>query len=104
VTRDEVARSPAWQKGTEQPPLSPLKARDLALAQLGKTMPQRSWGMPDITLKAFDVTQGPGNERDLRWIYLLRFSLLSPRANEGGWTDIVVLMNGKAIEPERAGE
>lgn len=104
VSRNELIKTPAWKKDSDYPPLSPGKARDLALAMLHKIVGERQWGQPDISLQVFDVTQASGSQRDLRWIYLLRLRLASPASNESGLFNIIVLMDGTVVEPKPISE
>src|ERR1035438_6370633 len=62
ITRDPLARTPAWKEDSEFPPLSPRKAEDLAQAMLRKVVGERRWTQPDISLKPFDVTSDDGNQ------------------------------------------
>lgn len=100
LSRDELIKTPAWQPESEYPPLSPRKAEDLGIATLAKIMGKRQWTTPDISLQAFDVTQGTSDHRDIRWIYVLHFTLLGMTAYEGGHANIIVLMDGTVIEPK----
>lgn len=101
LTRDQLAKTPVWQSGNENPPLSPRKSEEVALAMLHTVVSGRSWTQPDISLRAFDVEQGSSCHRDIRWIYVLTFRLLGTKAFEAGSISIIVLMDGTAIEPKR---
>jgi hypothetical protein len=101
LTRDQLAKTPTWQQGSEFPPLSPRKAEDLALAMLHKIASERHWTQPDISLRAFDVEQGSSGHRDIRWIYVLQFRLVGTMDFESGSLNIIVLMDGTVIEPKR---
>jgi hypothetical protein len=100
VTRDQLARTPAWDPTNEFPPLSPRKAEDSARAMLKKVLGERRWIRPDITLKPFDVTADDGDHREIRWLYVLHFGLLSDPGGDSGAFNIIVLMDGTAIEPK----
>ena len=100
ISRDQLAKTPAWQSGSDYPPLSPRKAEDLALAKLTKVMGSRQWATPDFSLKAFDLEQGNTYHPDIRWIYVLQFRFMGIRDNEGGYANIIVLMDGTVIEPK----
>ncbi len=101
VTRDQLAKTPAWQAGSEHPPLSPRKAEGIALAMLHKIAGDQHWMQPDISLRAFDVEHGSSGHREIRWIYVLQFKLLGAMGFESGSLNIVVLMNGTAIKPQK---
>src|ERR1700722_15641847 len=104
LTRVRLVKTPAWQEGSEYPPLSPRKAKDIALEALHKIMGERRWEQPDISLRAFDVTTGVSKHRELRWIYVLSFRILPVTDYENGSFNIIVLMDGTAIEPKRMDE
>jgi hypothetical protein len=97
---DELIRTPAWPPWSAYPPLSPGKAERLAFATLAKVMGKQNWTAPDISLQAFDVTRGAGDHRDIRWIYVLHFTLLGVTDFEGGHANIIVLMNGTVVQPK----
>jgi hypothetical protein len=100
ITRDQLARTPAWTDDSEFPPLSPRKAEDLAQAMLHKVAGERRWAQPDISLKPFDVTSDDGDHREVRWLYILHFGLLSNTDNnQAGSFNIIVLMDGTVMEP-----
>lgn len=98
ISRDELIKTPAWPLWSAYPPLSAGKAERLALGTLAKVMGKQNWMTPDISLQAFDVTRG-GGRRDIRWIYVLHFTLLGVTDFEGGHANIVVLMDGTVIQP-----
>lgn len=103
-TRDQLAQTPAWPQEREHPPLAPRKAEDLALAMLRKIAGERRWTQPDISLRAFDVTQGGSGQREIRWIYVLQFRLMGTMDFESGSVNIIVFMDGTVIEPRRVDE
>lgn len=101
VSREQLARTPAWDEGSEFPPLSPRKAEDLAQAMLHKIAGGRHWTRPEITLKPFDVTTDAGDHREIRWIYVLHFGLVNDvDNNDGGSFNIIVLMDDTAVPPK----
>jgi hypothetical protein len=100
VTREQLARTPAWDPASEFPPLSPRKAEESSRAVLGKILGGRRWSQPDIYLKPFDVTADDGDHREIRWLYVLHFGLLSDTGDESGAFNIIVLMDGTAMEPK----
>ena len=81
--------------------VSPRKAEHLALGTLAKLMGTRDWTTPNISLQAFDVTRGASDHREIRWIYVLQFRFLGIRDNEGGYANIIVLMDGAVVEPKQ---
>ena len=100
VTREQLARTPVWKEDSEFPPLSPRKAQDLAQAMLRKVAGERHWAQPDIYLKPFDVTSDDGDHREVRWLYVFHFGLLSNTDNnQAGSFNIIVLMDGTVMEP-----
>jgi hypothetical protein len=100
ITREQLARTPAWKEDSEFPPLSPRKAQELAQAMVRKLAGERRWGQPDISLKPFDVTTDDGNHREVRWLYVLHFGLLSDTDNsQAGSFNIIVLLDGTVMEP-----
>ena len=100
ITRGQLVRTPAWKEDSEFPPLSPRKAQDLAQAMLRKVAGERHWAQPDIYLKPFDVTSDDGDHREVRWLYVFHFGLLSNTDNnQAGSFNIIVLMDGTVMEP-----
>jgi len=100
ITREQLARTPVWKEDSEFPPLSPRKAQDLAQAMLRKLAGERHWAQPDIYLKPFDVTSDDGDHREVRWLYVLHFGLLSNTDNnQAGSFNIIVLMDSTVMEP-----
>ena len=100
VVREQLARTPVWKEDSEFPPLSPRKAQDLAQMMLRKVAGERHWAQPDIYLKPFDVTSDDGDHREVRWLYVFHFGLLSNRDNnQAGSFNIIVLMDGTVMEP-----
>jgi hypothetical protein len=100
ITREQLARTPAWDPASEFPPLSPRKAEEASRAMLKKLLGERRWSRPDITLKPFDVTADDGDHREIRWLYVLHFGLLSDMDNnQAGSLNIIVLMDGTVMEP-----
>ncbi len=100
VTRDQVARTPVWDPTNEFPPLSPRKAEESARAMLKKVLGERRWVRPEFTLKPFDVTADDGGHREIRWLYVLHFGLLSDPGGDSGAFNIIVLMDDTAMEPK----
>ncbi len=100
IAREQLARTPVWKEDSEFPPLSPRKAQDLAQAMLRKIAGERHWAQPDIYLKPFDVTSDDGDHREVRWLYVFHFGLLSNTDNnQAGSFNIIVLMDGTVMEP-----
>jgi hypothetical protein len=100
LTRDQLAGTPAWRWGSGSPPISPRAAEEIALNMVHKLTGDHEWTQPDISLKAFDV-HGRDDQQKIRWIYVLNFRLLGRTDFEGGSVNIIVLMDGTAIEPKR---
>ena len=67
---------------------------------LNKLLGERRWSRQDILLKPFDVTTDDGDHREIRWLYVLHFGLLTDTGDESGAFNIIVLMDGTAIEPK----
>ena len=100
ITRDQLARTPAWDPASEFPPLSPKKAEEASRAMLEKILGGRRWTRPDFSLKPFDVTPDDGGHREIRWLYVLHFGLLRDMGDESGSFNVIVLMDGTALEPK----
>ena len=100
VTREQLARTPAWDPASEFPPLSPRKAEEASRAMLKKLLGERRWSRQDILLKPFDVTTDDGDHREIRWLYVLHFGLLTDTGDESGAFNIIVLMDGTVMEPK----
>jgi len=100
ITRDQLARTPAWDPASEFPPLSPKKAEEASRAMLEKILGGRRWTRPDFSLKPFDVATDDGGHREIRWLYVLHFGLLSDPGGDSGAFNIIVLMDGTAMEPK----
>ncbi len=100
VTREQLARTPVWDPAGEFPPLSPRKAEEASRAMLKKVLGERRWSLQDISLEPFDVTTDAGDHREIRWLYVLHFGLLTDTGDESGTFNIIVLMDGTVMEPK----
>jgi len=93
VTRERVAKTPAWAASADFPPLSARKADQLAVAKFHKLLPDRSdWERKRITIQSIGD--------DAHWYYLVEFAPIEPQLGVQASLEIVVLMDGKVIEPE----
>jgi hypothetical protein len=87
ITKTQFEKAPRWKKGEEFPPLSPAKARDIALAQAKSLRPEvTNWNVADIRLTPLRANDERW-EGSAEWIYMIRlqdFSMAppsSPRSN-----------------------
>ena len=96
VTDAALAKAPAWSKGSERPPLSPGRARELAYKQLQESVHDaKQWKLHEIGL----VDTGD----HVHWIYVAHFMRRYPDTVAvfgAEFFDIVVLMDGTPIKPE----
>jgi hypothetical protein len=93
VTDADLTYSPPWQPNAPNPPLSPLRAAEIARKQLDQLVADRSkWQLRAINLR------NVGNDY---WVYVVAFD--THRAElvaDGGSFFIPVLMNGAVPMPE----
>jgi hypothetical protein len=92
----EIARSPAWKKDAENPPLSARKALELANAKkdaLVKDGKDYAWYLDSLSLH-------PGGDDKWYWLahYLVRHKQDS--TGPGTWLRLMVLMDGTVVEPK----
>ncbi len=93
VTREQVAKTPAWAASADYPPLSVRKAEQLAEAKFQKLLPDKSdWERKRIIIESIGD--------DAHWYYRVEFAPIEPQSGRQGSLEIVVLMDGKVIEPE----
>jgi hypothetical protein len=93
VTREQVAKTPAWAASADFPPLSARKAERLAVAKFHKLLPDKSdWERKRIVIESIGD--------DAHWYYRVEFAPVEPQLGRQGSLEIVVLMDGKVIEPE----
>jgi hypothetical protein len=91
----EVRRTPPWSRDNDNPPLSPLKAEDLAIKKLGVLLKDSSgWTCQEIKL----TNCGDGSH----WFYVVEFmkSLEDPISLPLQRMLVVVLMDGTIPEPK----
>jgi len=91
----EVRRTPAWSRDNDHPPLSPLKAEELAINKLGMLLQDSSgWTCQEIKL----TNCGDG----LHWFYVVGYtkSLEDPFSQPLQRMLVVVLMDGTIPEPK----
>jgi hypothetical protein len=92
ITREQVAKTPAWSASADFPPLSPRKADQLAAAKFHKLLPDKSdWERKRIIIESIGD--------DAHWYYLIEFAPFEPQLGRQASLEIVVLMDGKIIEP-----
>jgi len=93
IADQDLQRTPAWQAGQENPPLSARRAIDIATKQLATLLPNgKDWRLYAVTLRPIEN----------RWVYLVDF--LEPLRDGAGQQlsagfQVVVLMNGAAVAP-----
>lgn len=99
LSRKRLDSMPQWTSIQPNPPLSPRKAQEVAFKKLRELVPKEpKWRLISISLEPVDED----SEGKFKfWIYVVRYE-----GNSGmvfGATepfDIVVTMDGKAIDPE----
>jgi hypothetical protein len=91
----ELEQTPLWLESDQNPPLPPRRAIAAARAELARLVPApEAWQLSEVQLQPVG---GPD-----RWVYLVGFSEPPPGPLGGIGPmplQIVVLMNGVAIEP-----
>lgn len=96
IYEDDLARTPAWPSNEEFPPLSPRKAETAARDQLRKLVEQpEKWSRRAIELR-------PMSDGD-KWVYVVHFNGFHPPGVLDGAVPqmrLIVLMDGRAIEPK----
>jgi hypothetical protein len=93
VTREQIAKTPAWDAHSDFPPLSPRKAEQLATTEFHKLLKDKTdWERKKISLEPV----GDG----AHWFYLVEFAPNEPQLGVQASLEIVVLMDGKVVEPE----
>lgn len=85
---EELQRSPSWRKTEEYPPLSPRKAISVAILMAAKI--GGGGRVTGVTLQE----ALPG-----KWIYIVGF-VRGPDNGPVEFLNIVVLMNGHAVQPK----
>jgi hypothetical protein len=96
ATKADLAKTPVWPVGTEQPPLTPRRAEEIARRQLQQLVP----GGGDWRLEG--ITVSPLGD-DLHWVYSVEFSppLRRDVAEFGrDYMRLLVLFDGSAIKPK----
>jgi hypothetical protein len=94
VLRRDLERTPLWADSDETPPLAPRRAIAVARSELERLVPAAdAWRLSNVQLRP---VHGPG-----RWIYLVGFDepAPGPMGGIGQTLEIVVLMNGVAVQP-----
>jgi len=96
ITRSEVANTPIWPSDTENPPLSPRRAQEIARTQLNQLLgpDSKEWLLREIMLGQMGD--------DIHWEYLVTFE--PPPLGHAGEANpdfmrIIVLMSGKVVNP-----
>jgi hypothetical protein len=94
-----LAAAPRWKKGEAFPPLSPLKAREIAFRMAKKLCPSvTAWGADSIILE--EIHQTYNDAPATYWIYLVPCEDIgSDVIGKPFQLNIPVMMNGIAIEP-----
>ena len=120
LTRAHINSSPVWDNTKEDhPPLSPMKAKDAAMRVLESFVPpeevEREWRLTSITLSPSTYSD-PGKPK---WVYFINWTgpRIGYRTDTGEFVAertsrakrlrevhdhfrLIVLMNGKCIEPK----
>jgi hypothetical protein len=103
LTTEDLERSPSWKTSADNPPLSAKKALQLATAkrlQIAKDRPDWKWELESLALKQADDTTD-------KWFWLVHFECFPTKGGIGGGLPdlrLVVLMDGRVIEPKVADE
>jgi hypothetical protein len=98
ITAEHRQRSPAWDDGAENPPLSAKQAKALATQMKDSVVKDSDthwWGLHGLTLRPMDG----------KWIWVVTFREHTRNGISTGPAtelDIVVMMDGTALEPKRA--
>lgn len=94
ISDQDLQKTPAWQPGQENPPLSARRAIEVATKQIATLLPNgKDWRLYAVTLRPIEG----------RWVYLVDF--LEPLRGTGAGQQlsagfqVVVLMNGTAVAP-----
>lgn len=92
VTSEQLANSPPWVEGQDNPPLPPRRAFEVASAYLRKLMPDaEKWQRRELRLV-------PVREK---WVYVVEFTEPPPgnmAEHLSAPFGVVVLMSGEALE------
>ncbi len=95
VTRADIANTPIWSRESENPPLSPRRAGQIARTQLEELLPEgKAWLLREITLAQLGD--------DIHWLYLVTFEpppIGHPGEKDPDFMRIIVLMDGKTTPP-----
>jgi hypothetical protein len=102
LSGEALLAAPRWVSTRDQPPLAPGAAKRAAMKMLSQTVADAGqWKLEEISLKQpFDGALGPEY-----WIYQVRFSGPMYKSQFGSdmrsSLNLMVLMSGKVISPER---
>jgi hypothetical protein len=94
VMESQLQNVPKWETKAEHPPLSPRKAMSIAKQKARELLPAvYDWDVSALTLQR---TGAEGN-----WIYVVKATERPNqlRWNNPAWINIIVLMDGSAVEP-----
>jgi len=93
LTRSALARAAHWERDAEYPPLSPRKARQIALDQAKSLRPEvTNWRLDRISLEPIG---------DADWIYLVTYQDFSGPIFGVAWSlQIPVYFDGATIQPK----
>jgi hypothetical protein len=91
----DVRHTPVWYPNMPNPPLSPLRAIEIARRQLEQlVLDLAAWKVFEINLKTFG---------DNRWVYIVSFQgwyQTEGAGHQATYLGIPVLMNGALLEPD----
>ena len=95
VTSEVASKTPAWPPESENPPLSPRRAQEIARKGMQELVADpKAWRLDEIRL----VDMGD----HLHWIYVVHFMRVSgndPARLSPDYLDTVVLMDGTFVKP-----
>jgi hypothetical protein len=103
----QILKTPTWPAKKQSPPLSPRKAEKLATKRLHSLLHElkdpAEWDRGNICLEDVGVPDAKPRG-DHYWIYIISFRCCSGNSapSEFGLLNIVVLMDGTAIQPKFA--
>jgi hypothetical protein len=99
LSRSAIAKAPEWMSNSDFPPLSPVRAYDVALKQAKQLRPEVTiWGTKDILLQP--VLGKSNRVQDQDWIYLITLQDVSGPIAGVPWSlAIPIYMDGSTIKP-----
>jgi len=99
LSRSAIEKAPDWMSDSDFPPLSPVKAYEIALKQAKQLRPEvKIWGTKDILLQPVFGKRNRFQDQD--WIYLITLQDFSGPIAGVPWSlAIPIYMDGSTIQP-----